>query len=182
MQELAAIVETGPDPATDGVVRWRRIDLCAVVERRFGVRFAERGMGEILRRLGFARLSARPRHPQSNAEAQAVYKKLHRSGARGAARDGAGQAAGRRPLSGPSACFEERCEISRTLAFPSIQLRSALIANSFWCSTTCCRVLACISFCAASALMRMALPNHSLQAETISDAAAVETVDDALIA
>jgi transposase len=27
-------------------------------------------------------------------EAQAVYKKLHRSGARGAARDGAGQAAG----------------------------------------------------------------------------------------
>jgi transposase len=94
MQELAAIVETGPDPATDGVVRWRRIDLCAVVERRFGVRFAERGMGEILRRLGFARLSARPRHPQSNAEAQAVYKKFHRSGARGAARDGAGKAAG----------------------------------------------------------------------------------------
>lgn len=25
--ELASIVETGPDPATDGVVRWRRIDL-----------------------------------------------------------------------------------------------------------------------------------------------------------
>jgi transposase len=94
MQELATIVETGPDPASDGMVRWRRIDLCAVVERRFGVRFAERSMGEILRRLGFARLSARPRHPQSDAESQAVYKKLHRSGARSAARDGAGQAAG----------------------------------------------------------------------------------------
>ena len=93
MRELATIVETGPDPATDGVVRWRRIDLCAVVERRFGVRFAERSMGEILRRLGFTRLSARPRHPQSDPEAQAVYKKLHRTGARGAARDGAGKAA-----------------------------------------------------------------------------------------
>ena len=31
MRELAVIVETGPDPETDGVVRWRRIDLCDVV-------------------------------------------------------------------------------------------------------------------------------------------------------
>lgn len=94
MRDLATIVETGPDPATDGVVRWRRIDLCAVVERRFGVRLAERSIGAILRRLGFARLSARPRHPLSDAEAQGVYKKLPRPGARGAAPDGAGQAAG----------------------------------------------------------------------------------------
>ena len=94
MRELATIVETGPNPATDGVVRWRRIDLCAVVEQRFGVRLAARSMGAILRRLGFTRLSARPRHPQSDAEAQGVYKKLPRSGARGTAPDGAGQAAG----------------------------------------------------------------------------------------
>lgn len=94
LRELATIVDTRPDPAIDGVVRWRRIDLCAVVERRFGVRLAERSMGAILHRLGFTRLSARPRHPQSDPEAQAQYKKLHRSGARGPARDGAGQAAG----------------------------------------------------------------------------------------
>ena len=31
MQELAEIVETGPDPAVDGVVRWRRIDLVEVL-------------------------------------------------------------------------------------------------------------------------------------------------------
>ncbi len=31
MRELATIVETGPDLETDEVVRWRRIDLCAVV-------------------------------------------------------------------------------------------------------------------------------------------------------
>ncbi len=85
MSELAAIVETGPDPEADGIIRWRRIDLCDVVERRFGVRVAERTMGSILRRLGFARLSARPRHPQSDAEAQELYKKLRRPGARGTA-------------------------------------------------------------------------------------------------
>jgi transposase len=85
MRELATIVEAGPDPETDGVVRWRRIDLCGVVERRFGVRVAERTMSSILRRLGFAKLSARPRHPQSDPEAQELYKKLHRAGARGAA-------------------------------------------------------------------------------------------------
>lgn len=92
MREVAEIVEAGPDPAVDGIVRWRRIDLCAVVERRFGVRLAERSMGEVLRRLGFARLSARPRHPRSDAEAQAVYKKFRRTRARGAARGGARQA------------------------------------------------------------------------------------------
>ncbi len=85
MRELATIVEEGPDPKTDGLVRWRRIDLCDAVERRFGVRVAERTMSSILRRLGFVKLSARPRHPQSNPEAQELYKKLRRPGARGAA-------------------------------------------------------------------------------------------------
>ncbi len=37
MRELAEIVETGPDPAADGVVRWRRVDLERVIEERFGV-------------------------------------------------------------------------------------------------------------------------------------------------
>ena len=94
MRKLATIVETGPDAATDGVVSWRRIDLCAVVEQCFGIRLAERAMSEILRRLRFKRLSARLRHPQSDPEAQAVYKKFHRSDARGSARDGKRQAAG----------------------------------------------------------------------------------------
>jgi len=85
MRELAAIVETGPDPERDGIVRWRRIDLCEVVERRFGVRVAERTMGSILCRLGFAKLSARPRHPQSDPGAQELYKKLRRAGTHGAA-------------------------------------------------------------------------------------------------
>ena len=84
MSALAEVVEKGPDPEAEGIVRWRRIDLCDWVERRFGVRLAERSIGTILRRLGFARLSVRPQHPQSDEEAQALYKKLRRSDTRGA--------------------------------------------------------------------------------------------------
>ncbi len=68
-------LESGPDLAQDGVVRWRLVDLCALVERRFGVRYQERGMGKLVRALGFSRISARPQHPRSDPEAQAEFKK-----------------------------------------------------------------------------------------------------------
>src|ERR671938_369157 len=55
--ELAAAVERGPDPDRDGVVRWRRVDLRALIEARFAVRPHERTVGRLLRRLGFGRLS-----------------------------------------------------------------------------------------------------------------------------
>ncbi len=74
-RELARCLENGPELAQDGVVRWRLIDLCALVERRFGVRYQERGMGKLVRALGFSRLSARPQHPKSDPEAQAEFKK-----------------------------------------------------------------------------------------------------------
>ena len=93
MAELKAIVEAGADPAEHGVVRFRRIDLCAIVERRFGVRLAERTMGSLLRKLGLARLSVRPQHPKSDPEAQELYKKLRRTGAPGGARRSQGHAA-----------------------------------------------------------------------------------------
>ncbi len=35
MQELARIVEAGPDPQIDGVVRWRQIDLVRIIKERF---------------------------------------------------------------------------------------------------------------------------------------------------
>ena len=73
--ELATAVERGPDPDRDGVVRWRRVDLRALIEARFAVRLHERTVGEVLRRLGFTRLSVRPRHPKADAAAQAAFKK-----------------------------------------------------------------------------------------------------------
>lgn len=72
---VAELVRTGPDVAVHGVVRWRRVDLAAVIAERFGVTLAERTAGKLLHRLGFVRLSVRPRHPAHDAEAQAAHKK-----------------------------------------------------------------------------------------------------------
>ncbi len=73
--ELAKLVETGPEVAADGVVRWRRIDLRDVIAARFGVRLHERTVGKILHKLGFRRLSARPHHPEVDRQAQETFKK-----------------------------------------------------------------------------------------------------------
>src|SRR5207237_5753528 len=73
--ELAAAVERGPDPDRDGVVRWRRVDLQALIEARFAVRLHERTVGKVLRRLGFTRLSVRPKHPKADEAAREAFKK-----------------------------------------------------------------------------------------------------------
>jgi len=75
MKELGEIVETGPDPAVDGVVRWRRIDLKWVIEKRFDVVYSERGISRLLGELGFARISARPQHPRQDERIIAAFKK-----------------------------------------------------------------------------------------------------------
>jgi len=75
MAELAAIVEAGPDLAVDHVVRWRRVDLRRVIAERWGVAFHERTIGKLLHRLGFAKLSVRPKHPKTDPAAQAEWEK-----------------------------------------------------------------------------------------------------------
>jgi transposase len=77
--ELARMVEVGADVAKDGVVRWRCVDLQAVIKERFGVDMAERTVGTVLNQLGFRRLSPRPYHPRKDAAAQEAYKKTSRS-------------------------------------------------------------------------------------------------------
>ncbi len=81
MAELSEIVEAGPDLAVDQIVRWRRVDLRRVIAARWGVTFHERTVGKLLHRLGFARLSVRPKHPKSDPAAQAEWgKKLRHAG------------------------------------------------------------------------------------------------------
>ncbi len=80
---LEAVVEQGPDPGRDGIVRWRRVDLQALIEARFDARLHERSVGKLPRRLGFGRLSVRPRHPASDPQAREALKKLRRAGEAG---------------------------------------------------------------------------------------------------
>jgi len=75
MAELRALVISGPDPVKHKVVRWRCLDLCGEVKRRFKVDVHENTVGRWLRRLGLTRLQPRPFHPKKDAEAQETFKK-----------------------------------------------------------------------------------------------------------
>lgn len=72
---LAEIVETGPIPAIHGVVRWRRSDLAQWLWEEFGVSLDVTTVGRELRRMGYTKLSARPRHYAQNEDAVAEFKK-----------------------------------------------------------------------------------------------------------
>lgn len=76
--ELDALVEQGPDIASDGVVRWRCVDLKAIIAGKFGVDLSEDQIGRILKQRGYTRLSVRPRHPQTDEAAQEAFKKTSR--------------------------------------------------------------------------------------------------------
>ena len=75
LEELKALVLAGPDPARDGVVRWRCVDLRSVIAARYGVVVHERTVDKLLRRMGMTRLQPRPYHPRKDAAAQEAFKK-----------------------------------------------------------------------------------------------------------
>ena len=73
--EFDALVEKGPDLETDGVVRWRCVDLKAIVASKFGLDLSEDQIGRILKQRGYTRLSVRPRHPRTDEATQEAFKK-----------------------------------------------------------------------------------------------------------
>ena len=72
---LAEVVEAGPVPAVDGVVRWRRKDLARWFLETFAISLDETTVGRELKALGFAKISARPRHYAQNELAVEAFKK-----------------------------------------------------------------------------------------------------------
>jgi transposase len=76
MAALEALVLEGPDPAADGVVRWRCADLREQVKRRFAVTVHERTIGKWLRRRKLTRLQPRPAHPRQDLAAQEAFKQI----------------------------------------------------------------------------------------------------------
>ena len=69
LAQLAEVVETGPERAVHGVVRWRRVDLQQIVAERFGVAYHERTIGKILKQLGFSGHAESPSGQSRDAQA-----------------------------------------------------------------------------------------------------------------
>ena len=68
-------VLAGADLGRDGIVAYRILDIRALAEREFGVRYSHAGMHRLLHAMGCAWLVPRPRHPAGDAAAQAAFKK-----------------------------------------------------------------------------------------------------------
>lgn len=74
-QSLVEIVEQGPIPAIHGVVRWRLTDLVQWLHDEFAVSLDVTTVGRELRKLGYVKLTARPRHHAQNEQALEAFKK-----------------------------------------------------------------------------------------------------------
>ncbi len=72
---MVEIVESGPMPAIHGVVRWRLVDLRQWMWEEFAISVSRQTLGRELRTLGYAKLSARPRHHAQDGEAMEIFKK-----------------------------------------------------------------------------------------------------------
>jgi transposase len=72
---LIEIVESGPIPAIHGVVRWRLIDLVQWLHYEFAVSLDATTVGRELKKLGYVKLTARPRHHAQNEHALEAFKK-----------------------------------------------------------------------------------------------------------
>src|SRR5512143_2018066 len=79
-RELRQMVEDGPEKHVPHLVRWRRADLAAVARERFAVDCHETTIGRMLRALGFAHISPRPRPPATNEQAAEEFKKTSPNG------------------------------------------------------------------------------------------------------
>jgi len=72
---LAAILENGPIPAVHGVVRWRIVDLCQWIFEEFRIAVSPQTLSRVLRKMGYRKLSARPRHHAQAEGAIEDFKK-----------------------------------------------------------------------------------------------------------
>lgn len=72
---LVETVERGPIPAIHGVVRWRLCDLVQWLHQEFAVSLDETTVGRELKKLGYVKLTARPRHHAQNELAMEAFKK-----------------------------------------------------------------------------------------------------------
>ena len=73
---IKARVLAGPDSETDGLVRWRCVDIQAFIAETYKIQLHKRTVAKLLTRMGLSHISVRPKHPKSDSEAQDTFKKL----------------------------------------------------------------------------------------------------------
>jgi transposase len=81
-KQLREIVLKGPDPAADGIVRWRCCDLQELIRREYGVSYHARYIGRLLGKLGLSYITGRPRHPKGDPQQQEEFKKTSKPSSR----------------------------------------------------------------------------------------------------
>src|SRR5271157_6412982 len=72
---LTRLVEEGPIPAVDGVVRWRACDLIMRLHEEFGISVSDDTVYRALKDLSFSHVSARPKAYRQDADAMEAFKK-----------------------------------------------------------------------------------------------------------
>ena len=78
-QELRVRIEAGPTEA-DAVSVFTAPAIRDLIEREYGVLYSLTGLYDWLHRMGFSYLAPRPRHEQSDPDAQERFKKTSRPG------------------------------------------------------------------------------------------------------
>jgi transposase len=73
-QAFAARLEAGP-AEDEGRAAYRGPDATRILAEEFAASYSSSGTYNLLQRLGFASLVPRPRHPKSDADAQATFQK-----------------------------------------------------------------------------------------------------------
>jgi len=74
-QRLTELIDAGPIPAVDSVVRWRLVDLAQWAFEEFRVTISVQCLSVNLRKIGYRKLSARPRHHAQDKDAIPAFKK-----------------------------------------------------------------------------------------------------------
>lgn len=72
---LALVVEMGPCADWDEVVRFRLVDIKTMAQEHFNVEVCENTIASYLKRAGLSHITARPQHPQQEAQAIEDFKK-----------------------------------------------------------------------------------------------------------
>ncbi|MDB5318925.1 MAG: transposase of ISAli3, family, partial [Phycisphaerales bacterium] len=74
-ERLRARLDAGPVAAADGTCAWSGAAIVQLLDKEFGVVLKRDAVYKMLHRMNYSWLCPRPRHPKSDATAQAAFKK-----------------------------------------------------------------------------------------------------------